>query len=79
VQALTAASLSREIGRGLIAFGELFYGSRDERDGSDQAGLDAGILWIVTRDLALDVACSPLDAAGSARARRRASWSPARS
>lgn len=56
VQALTAASLSREIGRGLIAFGELFYGSRDERDGSDQAGLDAGILWIVTRDLALDVA-----------------------
>jgi hypothetical protein len=56
VQALTAASLSREIGRGLIAFGELFYGSREERDGSDQVGLDAGIVWILTRDVALDVA-----------------------
>ena len=55
LQALTAASLSREIAGGVMAFGEVFYGSRDERDGRDQVGLDAGIVWKMTRDLALDV------------------------
>jgi hypothetical protein len=55
LQALTAASLSREIAGGVTAFGEVFYGSRDERDGRDQVGLDTGIVWKMTRDLALDV------------------------
>jgi hypothetical protein len=56
VQAFTAASLSREVGRALVAFGEIFYASREERGGRDQVGVDAGLIWRVTADLALDLA-----------------------
>jgi len=54
LQALLAAGLSREVGRGLTLFTDLFYVSRDERGGRDSLGLDAGVIWTATRDLAFD-------------------------
>jgi hypothetical protein len=56
LQALAAASLSREVVGDVTAFGELFYGSREERKGRDQIGVDAGVVWRVRRDVALDAA-----------------------
>jgi Putative MetA-pathway of phenol degradation len=55
VQALLAAGLSRPVGRGLTLFTDLFFGTRDERDGRHRLGLDAGVIWAATRDLAFDV------------------------
>jgi len=54
LQALLAAGLSREVGRGLTLFTDLFCVSRDERGGRDSLGLDAGVIWTATRDLAFD-------------------------
>lgn len=54
LQALLAAGLSREVGRGFTLFTDLFYASRDERAGRDGLGLDAGVIWTATRDLAFD-------------------------
>ena len=56
LQALVSASLSRKLGGGLGAFAEVFYASREERNDRDQVGVDAGLVWTVTRDLAVDVA-----------------------
>jgi hypothetical protein len=56
LQALVSASLSREIVRRVTAFGEIFYASRDERDGRDQVGLDAGVIWKIHPTFAVDVA-----------------------
>lgn len=55
IQALTSASLSVDVGAA-SPFVELFYGSRDERGGRDHVGLDAGVIYRVTRRVALDAA-----------------------
>jgi hypothetical protein len=56
LQALAAASLSHDLGAGVSAFGEVFYTSREERDGRDSAGLDVGLVWKALPSLALDAA-----------------------
>ena len=56
VQARTSGSLSHPIVDRLSAFVELAYASRDTRDGRDALGLQTGVIWRVTRDLALDTA-----------------------
>jgi len=55
IQALTAAALSLEVGSA-SPFVEIFYTSRDERGGRDHVGLDAGVIYRVTRRVALDAA-----------------------
>jgi hypothetical protein len=54
LQALASASLSRRVARGVSAFAELFFASREERDGREAVGLAGGLLWIVAPDVALD-------------------------
>ena len=54
-QALTSAALSFELGDA-IPFVEVFYASRDERDGRHHVGLDAGLVYRVTKRVALDAA-----------------------
>jgi hypothetical protein len=56
VQALVSASLSRKLGAAVTAFGEIFYASREEWSGRDQVAVDAGIVWTVLPNLALDAA-----------------------
>ena len=55
LQALTSASLERAISARLSGFVELFFASRGERDGRDALGLDAGLVYLLTRRVALDV------------------------
>jgi hypothetical protein len=65
VQALVSAALSRSLGERLSAYGELFFASREERDGRDRLGLDAGLVFLVTARLAVDAAVeTTLDGAG---------------
>lgn len=56
IQALTSASLSRELTEKLSSFVEIFFASREERQGRDAVGLDAGLLYALTPTLALDAA-----------------------
>lgn len=56
LQALVAASLSRKLAAAVTGFGEIFYASREEWSGRDQVGVDAGIVWTVLPNLALDAA-----------------------
>ncbi len=57
LQALAAASLQREIlPRRLQVFAELFYASRDEREGRGQLGADTGLIYRLAPQLALDAA-----------------------
>lgn len=56
VQALASASLSREIAEGLTPFLELFFASRGERDGRNRLGFDTGVVYLLTRRVALDAA-----------------------
>lgn len=56
LQALTTASLSREVTEALSAFVEVTYASREARDARDAVGLNTGIIYLVTKDVALDVA-----------------------
>jgi hypothetical protein len=56
LQARASASLAYAVSEPLSVFAEVFYASRAEREGRDQAGVDAGVIWRVTRDVALDVA-----------------------
>jgi outer membrane putative beta-barrel porin/alpha-amylase len=55
LQALTSASLSVEIGS-VSPFVEIFYASRGERDGRDRVGVDAGLVYRLTKRVALDAA-----------------------
>ena len=55
VQALVATALAWEIGAA-APFVEVFYASRDERDGRDAVSVDVGIVYKVTKRLALDAA-----------------------
>jgi hypothetical protein len=56
LQGLAAASLSREFSDRLSPFLELFFASREERDGHDTVGLDVGAFYRVTRRVAVDAA-----------------------
>jgi len=56
VQAQVSASLSRKLGAAVTSFGEIFYASREEWSGRDQVVVDAGVVWTVMPDLALDAA-----------------------
>lgn len=64
LQALASASLSREIGEGLSTFAEVFFASRAERGERDSLGLNAGIVHVLRRDLALDAAAGTSLAGG---------------
>jgi outer membrane putative beta-barrel porin/alpha-amylase len=55
-QGLASASLSREVAKSVSAFVEIFYASPDEREGRHMVGADAGVVWTVARDVALDAA-----------------------
>ena len=56
LQSLASASLSREFSGRFSPFLEAFFASREERDGQDTVGLDAGAVYRVTRRVALDAA-----------------------
>lgn len=58
VQARASASLSRRLIGGLSGFVELAFASRDTREGRDGLGVQTGVIWRVTRDVALDTALS---------------------
>jgi Putative MetA-pathway of phenol degradation len=56
-QGQLSASLQRSVlTERLVAFAELFYFSRDERDGHHQFGGDVGVIYRLTPNLALDTA-----------------------
>jgi len=56
VQGLGSASLSREVAERLSAFVEIFYASREERDGRYAVGFNTGLVFLLRRRLALDAA-----------------------
>ena len=56
LQALVSASLAKEITERLSGFAELFFTSRGERGGRDSLGFDTGLVYLLTRQLALDAA-----------------------
>lgn len=56
LQALATASLNAEIGERFLPFVEIFYTSRDEREGRGTVGFDAGLVYRITRRVAVDVA-----------------------
>jgi hypothetical protein len=49
-------SLGRKLARALSAFGEFFFATREARDAGDQAGLQAGLVYVVTPSIAVDAA-----------------------
>jgi outer membrane putative beta-barrel porin/alpha-amylase len=53
-QAIATASLSRELTRSLLGFLELLFNTRDERDGRDQLAVNVGLVYRLTRTLAID-------------------------
>lgn len=55
LQALTTASLLREVTEAFSALVEMTYASRGARDARDAIGLNTGIIYLVTKDVALDV------------------------
>jgi hypothetical protein len=56
VQALASIGVSRPITGRLSVYGELFFRTREERDGRDALGADAGVVFMLTKRVALDVA-----------------------
>jgi hypothetical protein len=58
LQAFVAASLSHELTERLSPFVEVVYTSREERRGRDALLLDAGLVYKLTRWLAVDAAAS---------------------
>jgi hypothetical protein len=55
VRALLAAGLAKGIGGGFTLFTDVFYATREVRGGRDRLGLDAGVIWTPTPDVAFDV------------------------
>ena len=53
-QAQAALGLSRDVAETVALFTDLFYASRTDRDQRYGLGLDAGVLWRLTRNVALD-------------------------
>jgi hypothetical protein len=56
LQGLASASASREFVGRLTPFLELFFASRDEREGHDTLGLNTGLVYLLTRRVAIDAA-----------------------
>jgi hypothetical protein len=56
LQGLASASVSREFVERLTPFLEMFFASRDEREGHDTLGLDTGLVDLLTRRVAIDAA-----------------------
>jgi hypothetical protein len=56
LQGLAAASVSREFWGRLSPFFEGFFASREEREGRDTVGLDTGLVYLLTRRVAIDAA-----------------------
>jgi len=56
LQGLASAAVSREWGGRLTPFLEMFFASRDEREGHDTLGLDTGLVYLLTRRVAIDAA-----------------------
>jgi outer membrane putative beta-barrel porin/alpha-amylase len=56
VQARASASLSARIAEDVAPFVEVFYGSREEREGRDTVGFDTGVIYWATRRVAFDAA-----------------------
>jgi hypothetical protein len=57
LQGQVSASVQRSLlTEHLVAFAELFYFSRDERDGHHRFGGDVGVIYRLTADLAVDAA-----------------------
>jgi len=54
LQALVSASLGTQITERLSAFVELFFATRGERGGRDSLGFDTGLVYLLTRRVALD-------------------------
>ena len=53
-QAIATASLSRELTRSLLGFLELLFNTRSERDGRDELAVNIGLVYRLTRTLAID-------------------------
>lgn len=56
LQGLASASVSCEFVGRLTPFLEMFFASRDEREGHDTLGLDTGLVYLLTRRVAIDAA-----------------------
>jgi hypothetical protein len=56
LQGRASASLSRELATSVSAFVELFWQSEEERRGRHSVGADGGVVWTVSRDVAVDAA-----------------------
>jgi hypothetical protein len=54
LQAQAGLGLSHDVTEAVTLFTDFAYASRDDRDGRDSLGFDAGILWRPTRNVALD-------------------------
>jgi hypothetical protein len=53
-QALATASLSRDLAPSLLGFLELLFNSREERDGREHLAVNVGLVYRLTRALAID-------------------------
>lgn len=56
LQALVSASLGHDVTDRLSTFVELVFTSRGDRDGRNTLGFDTGVVYLLTRRLALDAA-----------------------
>lgn len=54
LQAQAGLGLSHDVTEAVTLFTDFAYASRDDRDGRDSLGFDAGVLWRPTRNVALD-------------------------
>ncbi len=54
LQALASGSLSYAITERLSALGEIFYASKDQRDGRQSVGLTVGLMYWLTPNLVID-------------------------
>ena len=55
-QAIASVSVNRAITDQLSWFAELFFNTREERKGREALGADAGLVWMLTKRIALDTA-----------------------
>lgn len=56
LQGRASASVSRELATSVSTFVELFWASEEERRGRHTVGADVGVVWTVSRDVAVDAA-----------------------
>jgi hypothetical protein len=53
-QGIATASLSRDLAPSLLGFLELLFNTKSERDGREQLAVNVGLVYRLTRDLAID-------------------------